>query len=155
MGYDYPARQGGIAGNPCVGIWDELTAVCEGLYCGAPPKAAFDLPDTLTEAEFCPLSGGRPNPWCAEALGDRSVVKGWFVMGTEPSTTCPLHEEPSITIPPSDPNDPDRIPLLPEDLIPDPPPHENPPSHAPKNRGDGSPLPWISRWFKRFAGKGS
>jgi penicillin-binding protein 1A len=156
MGYDYPARQGGITGNPCVGIWDELITVCEGLYRGAPPKAAFDLPDTLTEAEFCPLSGGRPNPWCAEALGDRSVAKGWFVRGTEPSTACPLHEEPPITIPPSDPNDPDRIPLLPEDLIPDPPlPREIPPRHAPKKRGDESPLPWISRWFKRFAGRGS
>lgn len=155
MGYDYPARQGGITGNPCVGIWDELITVCEGLYRGAPQKTAFDLPETLVEAELCPLSGCLLNPWCAEALGDRPTAKGWFVRGTEPVVQCPLHEEPPITVTPLDPTDPDRIPLLPEDLIPeDGNIHPLPPRHTPNKDRDDSPLPWLSRWFKRFTGKG-
>ena len=138
-----------------MGIWDELITVCEGLYRGAPHKTAFDFPDTLVEAELCPLSGCLLNPWCAEALGDRPTAKGWFVRGTEPVVQCPLHEEPPITVTPLDPTDPDRIPLLPEDLIPeDGNIHPLPPRHTPNKDRDDSPLPWLSRWFKRFTGKG-
>ena len=159
MGYDYPARQGGVQGNPCVGIWDELTAICEELYRGAPSKTSFDLPDTLVEAEFCPLSGDLTGPWCAETYTGRPTAKGWFIQGTQPDGVCSLHEEPPITVTPHDPADPDRIPLLPDDLLPDTPPAESDSSRKSKRRSAGNapaedgegPLPWLSRWFSRFS----
>ena len=154
MGYDYPSRQDGIKGNPCVGIWDELIAACEELYRGAPSKSEFALPDTLAEVEFCPLSGGLLNPWCKDALGERKTARGWFVRGTEPTELCSLHEEPPIAVTPHDPTDPDRVPLLPDDLAPDEGlPHRTPPHPTHPADPDGGPLPRLSRWFKRFAGK--
>ena len=153
MGYDYPSRQGGIKGNPCVGIWDELMAECEGLYEGRPLRTAFDLPDGLVEAELCPLSGRLADRWCDEAHTGRSVLRGWFLRGTEPTDTCPLHEEPPITVTPADPKDPDRIPTLPNDLVPDPPAPVTPPPAPPAHGERRRRLPWISQWFKRFAGE--
>ena len=150
MGYDYPAVQGGISGNPCVGIWDELTVTCEELYQGMPRKAAFDLPDTLVEVEICRLSGCLPNPYCTEQSGD-TLVRGWFVKGTEPTEICPLHEEPPVTVVPHDPTDPDRIPTLPDDLLPnDPWGGEDQPS-GPREEENNGAFPWLSRWFSRFS----
>ena len=155
MGYDYPAIQGGITGNPCVGIWDDLIVICEELYRGTPRKTAFDLPDTLVEVEICRLSGCLPNPFCKEH-GKDTFVRGWFVKGTHPTAICPLHEEPPITVVPHDPADPNRIPTLPNDLLPtDPLPNpsfggKDTPSRPEKGE-DGGPLPWISRWFSRFS----
>ena len=156
MGYDYPARQGGIQGNPCVGIWDELTVICEKLYRGAPLKTTFDLPDTLVEVEICPLSGCLPNPFCADDHRNTALVRGWFAKGSEPTETCPLHEEPPIVITPHDPDDPNRIPMLPNDLLPDAEPSDGrDPSSSPPNgtkEGKGNTrLPWISRWFSKFS----
>ena len=147
MGYDYPSRQGGIQGNPCVGIWDDLMAVCEETYGGMPYVTSFEVPDTLVEEEICPLSGCIPNEFCAEG-NHSALAKGWFVRGSEPTRTCPIHEEPPITVIPHDPDDPNRIPTLPDDLVPD----DVPPSHEDdgKNRSDGV-LPWLSRWFSRFS----
>lgn len=159
MGYDYPARQDGIKGNPCVRIWDELTVICEALYGGSPPRATFDLPESLVEVELCPQSGCMIGPWCAESYTGRQAVRGWFLRGTEPVGTCPFHEEPPITVTPHDPADPDRIPLLPDDLLPDVPREEPDPSckSKPPSRGnageerEGGTLSWLSRWFARFA----
>ena len=153
MGYDYPAELRGISGNPCVTVWDELMAACEEAYQGAPPKSRFDCPDTVIEAEICPLSGCAPNPYCTDPLYGHPTERGWFKTGTEPKTLCPLHEEPPIRIVPEDKNDPDRIPLFPSDLspdtlIPDVPLPEQTPRDTPK---DSAPLPWFSRWFKRFS----
>ena len=154
MGYDYPSRQGGIKGNPCVGIWDELMAECEGLYEGRPLRTAFDLPDGLVEAELCPLSGCLADRWCDEAHTGRPVLRGWFLRGTEPTDTCPLHEEPPITVTPADPRDPERIPTLPNDLIPEPTPPALPPAETPPSEGGRRRrLPWISEWFRRFSGE--
>ena len=154
MGYDYPAGREGIRGNPCVGIWDELTVICESLYSGAPPKAAFDLPDSLVEVEFCPLSGCAVGPWCGEAYTGRGTVKGWFARGARPAAVCPLHEEPPVTVTPHDPADPDRIPLLPDDLLPDdllPEERRAPDTPSVPQEGSDGRLPWFSRWFARFS----
>ena len=155
MGYDYPSRQGGIQGNPCVGIWDDLMAICEETYGGMPSTSTFELPDTLVEVEICPLSGCMPNDFCVEE-NHHAMTKGWFVKGSEPTRTCPIHEEPPITVTPHDPSDPDRIPTLPDDLIPDDIPWEDTPSREghTKHRAqgeEGGALPWLSRWFSRFS----
>jgi penicillin-binding protein 1A len=150
MGYDYPAEMRGISGNPCVKIWDELMAECESLYRGAPPKNHFDIPDGVVEAEMCPLSGMRPNGFCADPIYGHPTERGWFVAGTEPRGTCTLHEEPPIVLIPHDRHDPDRIPLLPNDLLPETSLPEHPlgeetPSREPR---------WFSRWFSRFSHRG-
>lgn len=142
MGYDYPAELRGISGNPCVTIWDELMAECESLYRGAPPKSRFDLPDGVVEAELCPLSGRIPNEFCADPIYGHPTEQGWFVAGTEPRETCTLHEEPPIILVPHDFDDPERIPLLPNDLLPETLPPEEPSSSEPR---------WFSRWFSRFS----
>lgn len=155
MGYDYPSRQGGIQGNPCVGIWDDLMAICEEAYGGMPPIKTFALPDTLVEVEFCPLSGCLPNPYCTDG-NQNALARGWFVRGSEPTCICPIHTEPPITVTPHDPTDPNRIPTLPDDLIPDDPLPKDTPSRKddsqrrPKGE-DGGAFPWISRWFARFS----
>lgn len=147
MGYDYPTELKGIIGNPCVTIWDQLMTACEQAYRGAPTQSRFDLPETVTEWEFCPLSGCCPNPYCTDPLYGQSTECGWFKEGTEPRTSCPLHKEPPIYVIPEDKNDPDRIPLLPNDLLP-----EAPAPQAPQAPRDPSPpSTWFSRWFKRFS----
>lgn len=146
MGYDYPAELKGISGNPCVTIWDELMAECERAYQGAPPKSRFAIPTTVVEAEICPLSGCRPNPYCADPLYGHPTERGWFLSGTEPQELCLLHEEPPIQIIPEDKAAPDRIPLLPGDLLPDAPTSPKPQEPEPSEG-----LPWFSRWFKRFS----
>ena len=147
MGYDYPAELRGIHGNPCVMIWDDLMAACETAYRGAPQKTAFDLPDTVTEVEFCPLSGCLPGEFCTHPIGGRPTERGWFVRGTEPTDTCTLHGEPPIPLVPHDPADPDRIPLLPNDLAPDPLPRD--PKRSESGKAEVSP--WYSRWFSFFS----
>jgi hypothetical protein len=145
MGYDYPTELRGIHGNPCVTVWDDLMAACETTYRGAPPKTVFDLPDAVTEVEFCPLSGCFPGEFCTHPLGGHPTERGWFLRGTEPKDTCTLHGEPPIPLVPHDPADPDRIPLLPNDLLPEPP------AAKPEEPRDPAPLPWFSRWFSRFS----
>lgn len=145
MGYDYPAELRGIHGNPCVTIWDDLMAACETAYRGAPYGMDFDLPETVTEVEFCPLSGCLPGEFCTHPLGGHPTERGWFLRGTEPKDTCTLHGEPPIPLVPHDPADPDRIPLLPNDLLPEPP------AAKPEEPRDPAPFPWFSRWFSRFS----
>lgn len=118
VGYDYPAELRGIQGNPCVGIWDVLMTTCETCYRGAPAQAAFDTPDDLVEVEFCPLSGSLPGEYCTDPTYGHDLQTGWFVRGTEPHAVCRYHEEPPIRVIPENPADPDRIPLLPNDIWP-------------------------------------
>lgn len=154
MGYDYPSRQGGIQGNPCVGIWDDLMAICEETYGGMPSTSTFELPDTLVEVEICPLSGCLPNAYCAEG-NHNAIARGWFAKGSEPTRICPIHEEPPITVTPHDPEDPDRIPTLPDDLVPDDSPWEDTPARGDRERKrqeeNKGAFPWLSRWFSRFS----
>ena len=144
MGYDYPTGMDGIRGNPCVGIWNDLMQTCESLYRGAPPRSAFPVPDNVIELEFCPLSGKLPNEFCTDPLDGHPTERGWFVKGTEPKDTCAYHTEPPIRIHPEDPADPDRIPLLPNDLIPE---TETP---LPKPPNAQSRDKWYTRWFGFF-----
>jgi penicillin-binding protein 1A len=143
MGYDYPTELKGIGGNPCVTVWDQLMAACEQAYRGAPQRSHFDLPETVTEQEFCPLSGCMPNSYCTDPIYGQPTERGWFKQGAEPQSSCPLHKEPPIRVIPEDKNEPDRIPLLPNDLLPEDPAPQDPPNTP--------PLPWYSRWFKRFS----
>ena len=117
MGYDYPAELKGIQGNPCVTIWNQLMETCEALYDGAPPKATFDIPHTLVELEFCPTSGKLRTQYCDDPVQGSESEIGWFVRGQRPIEPCDKHSEPPIRWIPNDPSDPDRIPLLPDDLI--------------------------------------
>ncbi len=144
MGYDYPAELRGIYGNPCIDIWDQLMTACESAYRGAPPRLTFDLPDELMEVDICPHSG-------ALAASDCPVTEhAWFVRGTEPAELCPLHEEPPIVTVPPDPGDPDRIPLLPDDLTPAPTPAPTPEPLLPQAPTRGN---WLTRWFGRGRGR--
>ncbi len=167
MGYDYPKELTGLGGNLCVTIWDDLMAECERLYRGAPEKSAFELPEAVTEVEFCPLSGKLPNEFCADPLCGHPTERGWFAKGTEPGDTCTLHEEPPIRIIPEDPDDPDSIPHLPNDLLPmerlpmERLPKERfpngyasesiPPETAPPSDEAFDVTPRFSRWFARFS----
>ena len=146
MGYDYPKELRGIQGNPCVTIWDDLMELWEARYTGAAPRASFEMAEDVLEMEFCPLSGELINPYCQEALGDRTGERGWFVKGSEPCGLCPIHEEPPITVPPLDPLDPDRIPTLPNDVLPGETEAETE-QPAPPRGGEG----WYSRWFSFFS----
>ena len=145
MGYDYPAELKGIQGNPCVTIWNELMTLCEEAYAGAPPKLSFDCPDSLVELDFCPLSGGALNEYCLDPVHGCAAEGGWFVRGTEPEGLCDLHGEPPIRVSPVDPADPDRIPLLPNDVLPE---ATDPLSPLPPPR---DVIPWYSRWFRMFS----
>ncbi len=161
MGYDYPVPLDGIAGNPCIRIWDELMLACEQAYRGTPMTAAFPIPDAVIPVDICSLTGMAVNPWCADPeatlTGDACppsftalrIEQGWFVRGTEPRSICSAHGEPPISIQPLDPTDPERIPALPNDLVPwedrEVPSRREPSS--PGSRGG-----WISRWFRRHAG---
>jgi penicillin-binding protein 1A len=149
MGYDYPAELRGIRGNPCVTVWDELMALCESLYDGAPAEEDFEMPPTVTEAEFCPLSGCLPGAYCDHPEEGIPTERGWFRTDGLPRSVCPLHKEPPISVIPHDPTDPHRIPLLPNDVLP--PPFESPPVLLPPK--DSEPRGWgyISRWFSQFA----
>ncbi len=149
IGYDYPAELKGVSGNPCVTIWDELTSACEQVYVGAPPLRSFPVPKGVFEAEICPLSGNLPCPYCADPLYGCLTERGWFVRGTEPREGCTLHREPPIRIIPEDPDDPDRIPVLPEDILPD-----EPSDDTRADEPEGEALPWFSRWFSRFSRRG-
>ena len=143
MGYDYPAELKGIRGNPCVTIWDHLVSACEARYEGAPEKHRFHVPDDLIEMEFCPLSGMLPTAYCTDPACGHPTERGWFVRGTEPRDPCTYHQEPPIRLVPTDPGDPDRIPLLPNDILPAIPP---PPAPSEEH--------WYSRlfgFFKRLA----
>ncbi len=147
MGYDYPAELRGISGNPCVGIWDELLTLCEQAYRGAPAQNSFALPADLVETDFCPLSGGLHDPY-DEAASDASTEHGYFIRGTEPHEFCTIHRDPPIATVPDNDSDPDRIPLLPDDILePERPPTDeaSPPDSA------HTPMPpWYSRIFGRL-----
>lgn len=143
MGYDYPTELRGISGNPCVGVWDSIMTACETRYKGAPVKPHFDVCDSLVEQDFCPLSGCIPNEYCTDPLCGHPLEHGWFVRGTQPTDVCDVHEEPPIRVTPADPADPDRIPLLPNDLLPEIEPPEETEPPCPE-------APWYSRWFSFF-----
>ncbi len=138
MGYDYPSELRGIRGNPCISVWDDVMTLCESVYKGR--EAANDFPENdLIELDFCPLSGALPNPYCTGIDDAQALEHGLFIPGTEPRDICRLHEEPPIITLPEDPSDPDRIPLLPNDILPEAPP-------AP-------PAPEQTPWFARFRSK--
>lgn len=119
MGYDYPAELAGIEGNPCVSIWNHLMTAWETLYEGREQICSFPVAEGLTEVEFCPLSGELPCEYCTHPITGLTLSKGWFIRGTEPKGHCTVHSEPPVRIQPFDPSEPDRIPLFPEDLLPD------------------------------------
>ena len=141
MGYDYPTEMKGIQGNPCVTIWDELMNACEQTYSIQEVSHAFDIPPDLVEMEYCSLSGLCPNEYCTDPIYGHPLEHGWFIRGTEPSEICRLHKEPPIILHPDHQNEPDRIPLLPNDLLP--PTEALPPEKK-------SEEPWYIRWFSFF-----
>ncbi len=149
MGYDYPTELRGIEGNPCVRIWDDLLTLCEQTYRGAPEKAVFTLPAELAEVDFCPLSGGLHDPYDETAIS-APTEHGYFIIGTEPHEFCTVHREPPIATVPEDEKDPDRIPLLPDDILPS---TDISPSDE-EMQGSPRPLPpWYSRLFGHLTGQ--
>ena len=138
MGYDYPEEMKGIQGNPCVTVWDDIMNACVSRYCAGEGNTTFDVPAELVEMDFCPISGLLPNAYCTDPVYGHVPERGWFVRGTEPQELCRAHREPPIILHPENPDDPERIPLLPNDLLP---PSEIVPSE------DKAELPWYVRWF--------
>ena len=146
MGYEYPAELTGIRGNPCMHIWDELLIACETVYKGATRLTEFPVPKDLIQAEYCSQSGCCPNPYCTHPAYGTTTETGWFIRGTQPQSVCPYHTEPPIILQPTDPADPDCIPLFPEDLSPDQPPVRESAPTVP-NYEKKSP---FRRWFPFF-----
>ena len=146
MGYDYPVAMKGIRGNPCVTVWDQLMATFEKSYQGRPPQSVFESRDLLLEMKFCPLTGKRLNEFCEDPVYGVQSELGWFVRGTEPMDCCDLHEEPPIRVIPDSPKEPNRIPLLPNDIVQDK--HEN---TAPDQKESGRKFfPWQFFRYRLF-----
>ncbi len=100
MGYDYPSPLEGIAGNPCLEIWDDIMQACEDAYCGTPPQSTFSIHPEVTHLSFCRDSGDLPTADCVPGEGEASLVEdGWFVRGTEPQEICRHRDEDEIIDP--------------------------------------------------------
>jgi penicillin-binding protein 1A len=103
IGFDQPKTiiRNGYAGELAVPIW---AAFMKTATKGAKPDW-FDRPANVTSANVCRLSGKLPNSGCdhvevvnRDGLAEtRSMIyTEYFVKGTQPTDTCPLHESPSF-----------------------------------------------------------
>ena len=149
-GYDYPAPLDGIKGNPSAAVWDALMGLCESAYRGAEAKADFDLSPDVIPFDICPLTGHALGPYCTDPFHGCKAERGWFSVLHAPWGICSEHEEPPVRLVPDDPAEPDRIPLLPGEGV-----TEEATDRLNQNNTGYSNEPWISRWFRRFAHRGS
>jgi penicillin-binding protein 1A len=85
-GYEYPEPL--VGKNLCTGIWN---GVMKQIVDGKGGRSDFEIPSNVVRVEFCRDSGDLPSEACAfDARGVRRQV-GWFVLGTEPKTSCDRH----------------------------------------------------------------
>jgi penicillin-binding protein 1A len=97
VGFDQPATiiSNGYAGELAVPIWASfMKAATKGHK-----HEWFERPSNVTGVNICRLSGKRPNDGCDGVPVERDgwiesrsmIYTEYFVKGTEPSGTCPLH----------------------------------------------------------------
>jgi 1A family penicillin-binding protein len=104
VGFDQPKTiaSGGYAAELAVPIWASFMKQATK---GAKPDW-FDRPSNVVGVNVCRLSGKLPSGGCDHVqvinrdgvTEDRSMIyTEYFVRGTEPDVTCPLHGSPSFT----------------------------------------------------------
>ena len=103
LGFDQPKTiiRNGYAGELAVPIWGNFMKVAtEG-----DKSEWLERPSTITALNVCRVSGLLPNSGCSDVqvvnrdglVETRSMIyTEYFVKGTQPSETCPLHESPSF-----------------------------------------------------------
>jgi penicillin-binding protein 1C len=67
-----------------------LFQIIDSLRSSWPEPAQPHLPPpgaNLKRIDFCAVSGGLPQPWCAQR------IEGWFIPGVSPIETCQVHRE--------------------------------------------------------------
>jgi penicillin-binding protein 1A len=103
IGFDQPRTilPNGFAGDLAVPIWAKFMKVATK---GAKPEW-LARPKDIVAVNVCRLSGKLPNQGCGSvavttsdgSVEDRSMIyTEYFVRGTQPTTVCPLHPEPSF-----------------------------------------------------------
>jgi penicillin-binding protein 1A len=103
IGFDQPATiiRNGYAGELAVPLWAQfMKAATKG------DKAGWiDRPSNVIATNVCRLSGKLPNDGCDQVevvtrdglVESRSMIYGeYFVKGTQPTSMCPLHRDPSF-----------------------------------------------------------
>ncbi len=91
-GHEYPASLDGIAGNPCIKVWDEIMTILHDKFVsGAEVPVGFDISGNIVKVKVCADSGKLLSSACrADPRGDRGVYC-WFVAGKEPTEFCDCH----------------------------------------------------------------
>lgn len=91
-GYEYPKSMTGVAGNPCLDVWDEvMTALHERYLADDSASREFSFDCSITSRRVCADSGKLLTPACqSDARGNRGVVC-YFAAGTEPKSYCDCH----------------------------------------------------------------
>ncbi len=91
-GYEYPKSLSGVAGNPCITVWDEVMTRLHEKYT-LESKNYLDFPSCaeIAEFEFCADSGQLMTEACRRDPRGSRVEKGYFVLGTEPTEYCSCH----------------------------------------------------------------
>jgi penicillin-binding protein 1A len=91
-GHEYPASLDGIAGNPCIKVWDDIMTILHDRFVsGAETPVEFDISRNIVKVKVCADSGKLQTTACrADPRGDRGVYC-WFVAGQEPTEYCKSH----------------------------------------------------------------
>jgi penicillin-binding protein 1A len=103
VGYDQPQTivSGGYAADVAVPLWANFMRAATRRH----KAEAFETPDDIVGVAVCRLSGRRPADGCEHVFVQEEdgssdvksmVYTEYFVRGTEPTDTCPLHVGRSI-----------------------------------------------------------
>jgi penicillin-binding protein 1A len=103
VGFDQPRTiiRNGYAGELAVPIWANFMKTATRGH----KSEWLARPSSITAVNVCRVSGKLPNNGCASVevvnrdgeVEDRSMIyTEYFVKGTQPSTICPLHQNPSL-----------------------------------------------------------
>ncbi len=91
-GYEYPKSLAGVAGNPCITVWDQIMTKLHEKHTGT-GEGFLDFPSSreVAEFEFCADSGQLMTEACRRDPRGSRAEKGYFVIGTEPTEYCSCH----------------------------------------------------------------
>lgn len=91
-GYEYPKPLSGIAGNPCITVWDDvMTLLHEKYTVSETDYLDFSVCSEIEKFEFCVDSGQLMSEACRRDPRGSRAETGYFVKGTEPTEYCSCH----------------------------------------------------------------